>query len=96
MSEKVPALLGGKSKRQPMAGVKVDRDKALFSPSGSDRSVHFDIETAVRGAIESWRVEIAGVTSRTRANAERFRTSRFLSELHACIEKLLDSPGRGQ
>jgi hypothetical protein len=45
-------------------GVKVDRDKALFSPSGSDRSVHFDIQTAVRGAIESWRVEIAGADGR--------------------------------
>ncbi len=45
-------------------GVKVDRDKALFSPSGSDRQVHFDIQTAVRGAIESWRVEIAGEDGR--------------------------------
>ena len=39
-------------------GVKVSRDKALFSPSGSDRQVTFDIKTAVRGDIESWRVEI--------------------------------------
>jgi hypothetical protein len=39
-------------------GVKVDRDKALFSPSGTDRQVTFNIETAVRGEIESWRVEI--------------------------------------
>ena len=41
-------------------GVKMNGDRALFSPSGSDRQVHFDIQTAVRGAIESWRVEIAG------------------------------------
>jgi len=39
-------------------GVKMSRDKALFSPSGADREVHFDIETAVRGSIESWRLVI--------------------------------------
>jgi hypothetical protein len=40
-------------------GVKLNRDKALFSPSGEDRQVHFDIETAVRGEIESWELVIA-------------------------------------
>lgn len=39
-------------------GVKMNRDKALFSPSGTDREVTFAIETAVRGTVESWRVEI--------------------------------------
>lgn len=39
-------------------GVKMKADRALFSPSGSDRNVTFDIETAVRGTIESWRLEI--------------------------------------
>ncbi len=39
-------------------GVKVDRNKALFSPSGADREVTFGIRTAVRGVVESWRVEI--------------------------------------
>jgi len=49
-------------------GVKMQTDRALFSPSGSDRSVTFDIETAVRGTIESWRLEIrdsAGTSVRT-------------------------------
>ena len=40
-------------------GVKVGRDKALFSPSGSDREVNFNIETAVRGQVDSWRVVIS-------------------------------------
>ena len=40
-------------------GVKMHRDRALFSPSGADRNVTFNIETAVRGQIESWRVDIA-------------------------------------
>jgi len=39
-------------------GVTIDRDKELFSPSGHDREVTFGIATAVRGKIESWRVEI--------------------------------------
>jgi hypothetical protein len=39
-------------------GVKVKRDRALFSPSGEDREVRFDIETAVRGQIDSWELEI--------------------------------------
>lgn len=39
-------------------GVKMKTDRALFSPSGSDRSVTFDIQTAVRGTVESWRLEI--------------------------------------
>lgn len=49
-------------------GVKVGRDKALFSPSGTDRQVNFNIETAVRGQVDSWRVVItdaAGTTVRT-------------------------------
>ena len=39
-------------------GVKVNSDKALFSPNGDDREVQFDIKTAVRGDIESWQVVI--------------------------------------
>jgi hypothetical protein len=39
-------------------GVKVKSDRALFSPNGDDREVQFDIKTAVRGDIESWRVVI--------------------------------------
>lgn len=39
-------------------GVKMKTDRALFSPSGSDRNVTFAIQTAVRGTIESWRLEI--------------------------------------
>ncbi len=39
-------------------GVKTSGNRALFSPSGEDRDVRFAIETAVRGQVESWRVEI--------------------------------------
>ncbi len=39
-------------------GVKMDRDRTLFSPSGSDRSVTFGIRTAVRGEIDRWQVVI--------------------------------------
>lgn len=39
-------------------GVKIDRDRALFSPSGTDRSVTFGIRTAVRGEIDRWQVVI--------------------------------------
>jgi hypothetical protein len=39
-------------------GVKMKADRALFSPSGSDRNVTFAIQTAVRGAVESWRLQI--------------------------------------
>lgn len=39
-------------------GVKVDQDRNLFSPSGSDRNVNFDIDTAVHGTIDNWRLEI--------------------------------------
>lgn len=45
-------------------GVKMHRDRALFSPSGSDRDVTFNIETAVRGEVESWRVEITNAEGR--------------------------------
>jgi hypothetical protein len=40
-------------------GVKVHRDRTLFSPSGSERNVSFDIDTAVRGEVESWEVVIS-------------------------------------
>lgn len=49
-------------------GVKLDRDKALFSPSGTDRQVTFNIETAVRGEIESWSVEITDDNGKTVRN----------------------------
>jgi hypothetical protein len=39
-------------------GVQIRGDRLRFSPSGNDRSVTFDIETALRGEIESWIVEI--------------------------------------
>jgi hypothetical protein len=39
-------------------GVKLHRDRDLFSPSGTDRDVTFDIETALRGGIDSWQLEI--------------------------------------
>ena len=39
-------------------GVKLGQDRSLFSPSGSDRNVSFEIATAVQGRIESWRVEV--------------------------------------
>lgn len=39
-------------------GVKVHRDRALFSPSGEEREVRFGIQTAVRGRVEQWRMEI--------------------------------------
>jgi len=39
-------------------GVKIDRDRSLFSPSGSDRNVTFGIRTAVRGEIDRWQVLI--------------------------------------
>jgi hypothetical protein len=40
-------------------GVKMSSNRALFSPSGQDRDVRFAIETAVRGQVESWQVEIS-------------------------------------
>ncbi len=46
-------------------GVKMKTDRALFSPSGSDRNVTFAIDTAVRGDIESWRLEIMDAAGRT-------------------------------
>lgn len=39
-------------------GVKLSQDRALFSPSGSDRNVNFGIDTAVQGRIEDWVLEI--------------------------------------
>ncbi len=39
-------------------GVKTSGNRALFSPSGEDRDVRFAIETAVRGQVESWRLEV--------------------------------------
>jgi hypothetical protein len=39
-------------------GVKISRDKAMFSPSGNNRNVLLDINTAVHGDIDSWYVEV--------------------------------------
>jgi hypothetical protein len=39
-------------------GVKLHRNRGLFSPSGSDHDVDFGIATAVQGRIENWRLEI--------------------------------------
>lgn len=39
-------------------GVKIDRDRSLFSPSGADHSVTFGICTAVRGDVDRWEVVI--------------------------------------
>ncbi len=39
-------------------GVKMNSNRTLFSPSGENRDVRFGIETAVRGQVESWKVEI--------------------------------------
>jgi hypothetical protein len=39
-------------------GVKMHRDKALFSPSGTDRDVTFEVQTALRTSVDSWRLEI--------------------------------------
>ena len=39
-------------------GVKMHRDRARFSPSGENRDVTFDIDTAVRGNVEAWTMEI--------------------------------------
>jgi hypothetical protein len=39
-------------------GVKMDQDRALFSPSGEDRDVTFGIRTAVRGEVDRWEVAI--------------------------------------
>jgi hypothetical protein len=39
-------------------GVKMHRDRGLFSPSGSEQSVNFGIETAVTGKVESWTLQI--------------------------------------
>ncbi|HKK71908.1 MAG TPA: PorV/PorQ family protein [Candidatus Krumholzibacteria bacterium] len=39
-------------------GVKMKRDRARFSPSGDKRDVTFDIDTAVRGEVEAWTLEI--------------------------------------
>ena len=33
-------------------GVKVHKDRELFSPSGADRDVTFDIQTAIRGHVD--------------------------------------------
>ncbi len=40
-------------------GVKVHKDRELFSPSGTDRDVTFDIQTAIRGHVDSWRLVIS-------------------------------------
>ena len=45
-------------------GVKMDRDRTLFSPSGADRSVTFGIRTAVRGEVDRWQVVITDAAGR--------------------------------
>ena len=39
-------------------GVRLATDTPRFSPSGERRSVNFDVQTAVRGSVESWQLEI--------------------------------------
>ncbi len=46
-------------------GVKMNSSRAIFSPSGEDHDVRFAIETAVRGQVESWRVEITDEDGRS-------------------------------
>jgi hypothetical protein len=45
-------------------GVKVHRDRDLFSPSGSEREVTFAVATAIRGQVESWQLVIADAEGR--------------------------------
>ena len=45
-------------------GVKMERDRTLFSPSGADRNVTFDISTAVRGEVDRWEVCITDENGR--------------------------------
>lgn len=45
-------------------GVKMHRDKALFSPSGTDRNVTFTVQTALRTGVDSWRLEIIDPTGK--------------------------------
>ncbi len=55
-------------------GVKMHRDRELFSPSGAERSVNFTIDTAVRGHVESWQLLIrdgdGNVVRRLQGNGE--------------------------
>ena len=46
-------------------GVTMESSRAIFSPSGENRDVRFGIETAVRGQVESWRVEITDESGKT-------------------------------
>lgn len=39
-------------------GVRLGGDRARFSPTGNDRSVSFDIATALRGEVEQWILEV--------------------------------------
>ncbi len=39
-------------------GIRISSDRARFSPTGNDRSVSFDIETAVRGEVDEWMLEV--------------------------------------
>ncbi len=39
-------------------GVRLGRDRTRFSPTGNDRSVSFDISTALRGEVENWILEV--------------------------------------
>ncbi len=45
-------------------GVKVHRDRTLFSPSGEDKAVEFAIDTAVRGTVENWQLVIQDDTGK--------------------------------
>ncbi len=39
-------------------GVRLGSDRPRFSPTGNDRSVSFDIQTALRGDVEQWILEV--------------------------------------
>jgi len=39
-------------------GVRLGSDRTRFSPTGNDRSVSFDIATALRGDVENWILEV--------------------------------------
>lgn len=45
-------------------GIRISSDRARFSPTGNDRSVSFDIETALRGDVEEWRLEVLDESGR--------------------------------
>jgi len=45
-------------------GIQMRQDRQLFSPSGADRQVEFEIQTAVSSAIESWEMVISDADGR--------------------------------